>query len=343
MKFRAIFLSLFANGSFCYGQAHSLLTNLQYRLTQGDLGELTPAPFNNSRTLRIEHGGESLIEDCLEHRLKWTKDRMVFRLAHRHASSSTSCRERSSPSMHVVSYPLPDGSLETRIHFDLHGPNNPLGHFGELVRNRLTFGRTSEYAVYRGLVQIRNDPDRAVPTPAYNFRSHAADFYKAAFGPGAFAAAAVAGAAYSAMTRDSNWGEGPARYANRIEANLAANAIRRGIEFGAAAALQQDENFGVSQEQQFGRRMKAALYHSLFVPGRGGDEVAFPRIAAAIGAGWTAHAWHPWTVQAPNPWVGTAVILSKYVLTSYWREFRPDIKHRIEKGRQAIRRRPAGT
>ena len=94
---------------------------------------------------------------------------MFFRLAHRHALSSTSCRERSSPSMHVVSHPLEDGSIETRIHFDLHGPNNPLGHFGELVRNRLTFGRTSEYAVYRGLVQNRNDPDTAVPAPAYDF------------------------------------------------------------------------------------------------------------------------------------------------------------------------------
>jgi len=337
-KLASIVLTLSASSWCCYGQEHSIVTNLQYRLTQGDLGELTPAPFHNTRTLRIEEGGELLIRHCSEDPVEWAQDRMFFRLAHRHALSSTSCRERSSPSMHVVSHPLEDASIETRIHFDLHGPNNPLGHFGELVRNRLTFGRTSEYAVYRGLVQSRNDPDTAVPAPAYDFAAHAGEFYRSVASPSALASAVFAGAAISVMSRGSNWGSGHARYDNRMAASLAGSAVRRGIEFGVAAALQQDETFRVSQEERFGRRMKAALYNSMFVPGRGGDELAFPRIAAAVGTGWTVCTWHPWTVEACNPWVGTALILSKYVLTSYWHEFRPDIKHQIEKRRRAFQR-----
>jgi hypothetical protein len=334
LKFLGIVLYLFASGAFCDGQVHSLVTNLQYRLTSGDLGEITPAPFSNSRTLRIEKGGDLLLKDCREQGLKWAQDSILFRLAHLHAASSISCRERSSPSMHVVSYPMADGSIETRIHFDLHGPNNPLGHFGEIVRNRLTFGRTSEYAVYRGLVRSRKDPNTAVPAPAYNYSAHAADFYKAAFGPRVFATAVLVGAARSAVSRNPNWGDGRARYVNRIEANLANNAIRQAIEFGVAAALQQRQTAGRSNEEQFGKRMKSALYRSFIVPGRGGDELAFPRIAAALGAGWTAHAWHPWSVQAPDPWVGTAINLSRYVLRSYWREFRPDIKQQFDRGRR---------
>ena len=65
---------------------------------------------------------------------------------------------------------------------------------------------------------------------------------------------------------------GDSRYVNRMAANLAGTAVRRGIEFGVAAALQQDQTFRVSQEERFGRRMKAALYNSMFVPGRGGND-----------------------------------------------------------------------
>jgi hypothetical protein len=339
VKFLQIFCFLLTS-AFCFGQTHNLVTNLQYRLTQGDLAELAPAPFAHARTLGIEHGGDALLQECLDHPLKWTQDRMLFRLAHRHAASSTSCRERTSPSMHVVFYPLADGSRETRIHFDLHGPRNPIGHFGEVVRNRLTFGRTSEYAVYRGLVKRRGDPDVPVPLPAYDVSAHATDFYKAAFGPGAIAGAMFTGSAWSVISRDANWGHGRARYTNHIEANLTRNALRQSIEFGVGAALQQDETYAISQEDRLGVRMRAALFHSLFVPGRGGHELAFPRIAAALGTSWITHEWHPWCQQAPDPWLGTALILSRYVLTSYWREFRPDIKHHLLKNRQALQHKP---
>src|SRR3954447_7403184 len=312
VRFLFVVICLGTSSVFCYGQTHDLVSNLQYRLRQGDLGDVAPAPFKNARTLRIEAGGERLIQDCLDHPSKWTRDRMLFRLAHRHAASSTSCRERVSPSMHVVLFPRADGSLETRIHFDLHGPRDPIGHFGEVVRNRLTFGRTSEYAVYRGLVKRNIVPDIAAPPPAYDFSAHATEFYKAAFGPSALAGAAFSATARSVIGSGSGWGNGSARYTNHLEANVTSNALRQAISLGVGAALQQDQSFVASNETQLGRRMKAALLHSIFVPGRGGEELAFPRIAAALGESWITHEWHPWREQAPNPWVGTATILSSY-------------------------------
>jgi hypothetical protein len=319
-----------------YGQTHNLPTNLQYRLTQGDLGDVTPAPFRNSRTLGIEQGGDLLLQDCLDHPLKWARDSMVFRLGHRHAASTTSCREYTSPSMHVVFYPRGDGSHEARIHFDLHGPRDPVGHFGEVVRNRLTFGRTSEYAVYRGLAKARDDPNTPVPPPAYDFSAHLATYYKAAFGPSALARGVFTGGVRAMIGREPAWGQGTTRYRNHVEANLVQNVLKQSIEFGVGAALQQDETFATSHQERVGARVKSALYHSLFVQGRGGNELAFPRIAAAVGTSWITYQWHPWTQEAPNPWVGTAMQLSRYALASYWHEFRPDIKRQLTK----LKRKP---
>src|SRR5689334_25426473 len=42
-------------------EPQSLVTNLQYRLTWGDLGEIVPAPFKSFRGLRISSGGEGLL------------------------------------------------------------------------------------------------------------------------------------------------------------------------------------------------------------------------------------------------------------------------------------------
>jgi hypothetical protein len=341
VKFLLVNLCLAITCGYCNAQTHTIVTNLQYRLTQSDdLGDVTPAPFANARTLRIEQGGDLLLQDCLDNPQKWARDSLLFRLGHRHAASTTSCREHSSPSMHVVFYPRPDGSQEARIHFDLHGPRAPVRHFGELVRNRLTFGRTSEYAVYRGLVKGRGDPNIAVPPAAYDFSAHARAYYKAAFGPSALAGAVISGTTNALISRDSDWGAGGSRYSNRVQASLAQHILRQSIEFGVGAALQQDQAFAISNEQQFGRRVKSALYHSLFVPGRGGDELAFPRIAAALGTSWITYGWHPWRQQAPNPWVGTAIRLSNYALASFWTEFRPDIKRQLSKSLQVFKRKP---
>ena len=112
----------------------TLESNLEYRLAKGalaELGEIVPAPAESRRALRIAEGGEG----------------------HRHPRSSIGCRERSSPSMHAVFYLGPGHTRETWVHFDLHGPQNVAGHLSEVMRNRMPFGRTSEYEVYRGRVR----------------------------------------------------------------------------------------------------------------------------------------------------------------------------------------------
>ncbi len=130
------------------------------------------------------------------------------------------------------------------------------------------------------------------------------------------------------------WGAGRERYANRMEAAIVRRTMQQTIEFAVGAALQQDETFQTSGEEALGRRMRSALYHSLFVKGRGGEELAFPRIAAALGTSWVTSNWHPWRTDSQNVWVGTAVVLSQYAVRSYWYEFRPDIKRELARLRR---------
>src|SRR5437763_11987485 len=115
-----------------YGQeSHTIESDLQYRLSWGNLaarGEIAAAPDKAKRTLRLATGAEALLEQCRDNPTHWHKDPLLFRFGHLHSFSTIGCRERSSPSMHVVFYTLPSGEHEARVHFDLFGPQNTLGH-----------------------------------------------------------------------------------------------------------------------------------------------------------------------------------------------------------------------
>ena len=317
-------------------EPRTIESNIRYRIARGDLaspGEIEPAPADSRRTLRIEYGIDQLLHECLADSDHWEKDPFVFRLAHRHPASSIGCRERSSPSMHIVFHDGVDGSKEGRVHFDLYGPDKKLPHAFEVVRNRLTFGRTSEYDVYRGLVRANPNAGLPLPKPRYDLSAHAKKYLHDAFGPAAIGMAVTSGAASSllySVRNGSELGNGP--YVDRIARNLVRNGISQSIEFGAAAFLQQDQGFSPSHDGGIGKRIRIAAYHSLFVKGRQGDELAFPRIAAALGTPWAMHSWQsPRGVAAQDPWLQASLLFGRYLVRSYWAEFRPEIMRAVYK------------
>ena len=328
--------AILLGSAFAGQEPQSLVSNLQYRLTWGDLGDIVPAPFKSFRGLGIANGGDALLQQCMQNPDKWSKDPLLYRFGHHGPFSSIGCRERTSPSAHVVFYARPDGSREAWIHFDLYGPQNPFGHTAEVIRNRLVFGRTSQYNVYRGLLRNKND-GLIEPPRSYDYRSRAQEYFRSTFGPGAVAAAMVTGSAVTTIHHADGWGDGADRYRNHFEANLARHTIQQSIEFGTGALLQQDESFTSSNQQPVGRRIRSALYRSFFVPGHTSNELAVPRLAAAIGTGWIVHGWHPWQRTEIDPWAQTARILSSYVLRSFWHEFRPDIKNKLSRTKRILK------
>jgi hypothetical protein len=190
--------------------------------------------------------------------------------------------------------------------------------------------------IYRGLVMRRNDPLEPVPPVRYEFRPHALRYLRSTFSAGSVLSAVVTGGGRSLFDKTENYGTGFERYSNHMEANLVRHVIQRSIQFGSASLLQQEEAFATSKEERIGKRVQAALYHSFFVPGRDGNEFAFPRLAAALGTGWIVHKWHPWREDNINPWQQASLILASYVARSFWQEFKPDIKNGLRSGRRRL-------
>src|ERR1700730_17040060 len=99
---------------------HTIKSNIEYRLTRGDLPQLS---FGIERRKNVEviGGAEELLKSCLSNTTTWSKDPLMFRLAHTHATAIQSCRENSSPSMHVIFFKVPHEPLQAWVHLDGHG------------------------------------------------------------------------------------------------------------------------------------------------------------------------------------------------------------------------------
>jgi hypothetical protein len=272
------------------------------------------SPRQQSNSVRILQGSELILEKCLEGAGGWRKDPLIFRLAHPHAASSISCREIGSPGMHVIFYLQPDGSRQAWAHFDLFGAGNRFAHSGEVIQNEVTLGSTSQVEVYRGLVKRHEDTVPNMPASDYDYAQRFREFAKAVYAPSIF------------LDSIADASSGPEPYKSRVEGGLARNALQQSIEFGAGALLRQDETYLTSREESTARRVQSALYHSFVVQGRNGDELAFPRIAAAFCTAWTEQEWHPWRRSSPDPMKEASIILSSYVARSVWQEFKPDLR-----------------
>jgi hypothetical protein len=82
-------------------EEHTIKSNVEYRLTRGDLPKLSFG-IEKAKNVEVTEGGEELLQSCLNDPVTWSQDPLLFRLAHTHAASIQSCRENRSPSMHVI-------------------------------------------------------------------------------------------------------------------------------------------------------------------------------------------------------------------------------------------------
>jgi hypothetical protein len=299
-------------------------SNLLYRIGWADLGVLVPAPTKSKGALKIEQGGEGLLQLCMEHPEIWRTDHLWYRFEHMHPLTTISCRERKSPGVHVVFYDQPDGSREAWLHFDLHGPQNFWGHGGEIMRNSVTFGKTSQYDVYRGLVKTNPNGGDPMPPPRFDFSERTRRYAATLLAPSVTGLEMFIGTA-SAAARQLSEGGGSGHYVGHITGNLVRSAISQSVEYTSSMILQQDDKYKPSREGGLGRRMGTALARSFVIPGREGNELAFPRIAAAMATPWITRPWHPGFEEPTNPWVQTAYIYGRYVVRSFLAEFQPEL------------------
>jgi len=109
----------------------------------GDLPKLSFG-IEKPKNVEVIGGGEELLKSCLTDSSTWSKDPLMFRLAHTHATEIQSCRENSSPSMHVIFRKRPDEPLQTWIHLDGHGSQTSGSRVAHFRRVRLPQDHASD-------------------------------------------------------------------------------------------------------------------------------------------------------------------------------------------------------
>jgi hypothetical protein len=319
--------------TLCAEPAATLESNFEYRQSWGDLGELGAIQSDSNgdkRAIRLSGDVEPLLHLC-QSSPDWRKDAIYQRLAHANPFTTIGCREKKNPSLHAVFYKKRDGTREAWVHFDLHGPQSTWMHTTEVVRNRMTFGRTSQLDVYRSLVREK-EGSGAVPEGRYVYSAQAKHYLNNIIGPKALTATTAL--AWSGTTTRQWLGAGASgdHYRDRLAYALVQNATMQTIEFGFSAFLHQDDTFKPSGRQGIGIRSAKALLHTVVAPGRDGPEVAFPRIAAAMLTPRALYWWHPGQPRpVASPWSQTAFLMGRYVVRSLWTEFGPDFRKALHK------------
>ena len=149
-----------------------------------------------------------------------------------------------------------------------------------------------------------------------------------------FAAAASAGIR-QATNSPKEWQGGAEGYGYRLGDAVAKHIMRRTLEYGASAALHEDNRYLVSAQHGFLRRTEYAIA-STFVArhdnGRRG--IAFSRIGAAAGTSFISRFWQPpSTTTAGDGAVSFGISMATDVGFNVVREFWPDVKRRFRPGR----------
>ena len=153
---------------------HTIKSNLQYRLTRGDLPKLSFG-IEKPKYVEVTGGGEALLKSCLSDTTTWSKDPLMFRLAHTHATEIQSCRENSSPSMHAVFLQVPDEPLQAWVHLDGHGSQTPgsrMVHLGEFIYHKITLQTNNQDRMFENLQRSFSSSLQTPPDPATPLTGH---------------------------------------------------------------------------------------------------------------------------------------------------------------------------
>src|ERR1700730_684652 len=153
---------------------HTITSNIQYRLTRGDLPQLSFG-IEKPKMVEVTRGGEELLQSCLNDAVTWSKDPLMFRLAHTHATSIQSCRENSSPSMHAIFRQVPEEPLRTWVHLDGHGSQTSgsrMVHFGEFIYHKITLRTNNQDRMFENLERSFSSSLQTPPDPVAPLTGH---------------------------------------------------------------------------------------------------------------------------------------------------------------------------
>lgn len=136
-----------------------------------------------------------------------------------------------------------------------------------------------------------------------------------------------------ATNTPKEWGGGAEGYGERVGNIFAEHVIRRTLEYGASAALHEDNRYFVSGETGFFRRVKYAVIGTFLARhDNGSRSLSFSRIGGAAGAAFISREWQPpSTNSAGDGATAFGFSMGSQVGFNVFREFWPDMKRRFHK------------
>jgi len=317
--------------------SHTLKSNIEYRLSRGDLPKLS---FGTEKPKNVEvlGGGEELLKSCLSNTATWSKDPLMFRLAHTHATEIQSCRENSSPSMHAVFLQSPDEPLQTWVHFDGHGAQTSesrMVHLGEFVYHKLTLRTNDQDQMFENLeksfsTSLKTPPDPAPPLTGHDRFTLFASKTLTRAQP---YASSLASSAFQLLIPSDVWGRGVDGFTNHLAASFTQRMMTYGFQSGAAAALHEDVRYRPSLSGNVWKRASHALLSTVILETPRGNDIAYANLVAAVGSGFAINTMHPGREISTRPgaWNLTALNLLGFAQGNLWTEFKPDIKHLVRR------------
>jgi hypothetical protein len=322
-------------------EQHTIKSNLEYRLSRGDLPELTLG-VEQPKSVEVIEGADELLQDCLNDPATWSQDPLIFRLAHAHAATIQSCRENRSPSMHVVFLKVGDEPLKAWAHLDGHGAETSesrIAHLGEFLYHKATFQNNDQNRMFENLERSFANPlgISASPAAPFTVRDRVTLFTgKTVSEVQPYAASLVSSAALMFISPNHIWGRGTDDYTNHLVSSFTRRLVTYGLQSAAAAALHEDLRYKPSLSSNVWKRAGHALLGTVVLETPRGNDIAFANLLAAVGSAEIINASRP---GQENPTQANLTHLGMWNLAggnllgfaegNLWNEFKPDIKRLV--------------
>jgi len=314
---------------------HTLKSNIEYRLTRGDLPKLSFG-IERPKNVEVVDGGEELLKSCLSNSTTWSKDPLMFRLAHTHATEIQSCRENESPSIHAVFRRLPNKPLQAWVHLDGHGAQTSgsrMIHFGEFLYHKLTLRSNDQDQMFENLQRtfsssLQTQPDAVTPLTGHEQFTLFASKTLTRAQP---YASSVMSSAFQLFSPSAVWGRGVDGFTNHMTASFTQRVVTYGLQSGAAAILHEDVRYRPSTSSNVWKRTGHALISTVVLETPRGGDIAYANIIAAVGSGVVINTYHPGREISTRPGALNlaALNLLGFAQGNLWTEFKPDIKYLV--------------
>lgn len=129
------------------------------------------------------------------------------------------------------------------------------------------------------------------------------------------------------MGNPKEWGRDPPSYAARYASSFGRRFVRKSIEFGVSAAINQDPRYQPSGLHGLRARAKYAVLHAFLAKKPDGSySPAYARMAGTAGAAAIVPIWYPNSMNAGRVFSDIGFSTADYCSTALLVEFQDDLK-----------------